>query len=220
MPKLLSKVRRDYEKIASSFSDTRRGTWEEIAYICNLVPEGSSVLDLGCGNGRLVKELSRKKVKYLGLDSSSSLLDLAKKQHPGAAFLEMDFTRDLSDLKQQFDFVISIAALHHLPGKALRLKVFKEIRKLLKPSGQFYLTVWNLQRPPYRKYLYLSRFLNFGRYGWNDTFIPWKASKQTVWRYYHAFSTEELDQLLQESGFQKKDVSLSERNNLIRLATI
>jgi tRNA (uracil-5-)-methyltransferase TRM9 len=203
MSKLLNKVRSDYEQIAASFTLTRQGPWEESAYLCSLIPKGSSVLDLGCGNGRLYQELKHKNVQYLGLDTNQALLQIAQRQHPEADFACLDFSRELPKLQQRFDFVVSIAALHHLPGQARRLQVFRELQKLLSPTGQLYFTVWNLQQAPYRKYLYLSRLFNWGRYGWNDTFIPWHATKPTVWRYYHAFSPRELQHLLIQSGFQK-----------------
>jgi len=203
MSKLLNKVQSDYEQIAASFSVTRQGNWEESSYICDIIPEHSSVLDLGCGNGRLYQNLKDKNVQYLGLDLNQTLLGHARNQYPDADFKLLDFSRELSKLDQKFDFIVSVAALHHLPGRARRLKVFREIRQLLKPNGQLFCTVWNLHQPPYHKYLYLSRLLNWGRYGWNDTFVPWRATRPTVWRYYHAFSQQELRQLLLQSGFKQ-----------------
>jgi ubiquinone/menaquinone biosynthesis C-methylase UbiE len=41
-----------YEQIAGHFSTTRHKPWPKVVEFMELVPAGSVLLDLGCGNGK------------------------------------------------------------------------------------------------------------------------------------------------------------------------
>ena len=69
------------------------------------VPKGSRVVDLGCGNGTLTKKLAGRGYTVTGIDASSDMLDLARREHPDLTFLEGDalsFT-----LKEKADAIFS-----------------------------------------------------------------------------------------------------------------
>jgi len=215
MIKLIQQTKTSYEKIASPFSASRKQIWPVMEGFAQEIAKGSLVLDLGCGNGRILELLKQTEIEYLGIDFCEPLLEEARKLYPETKFELLDFTKDLNKLSKS-DYIVSIAALHHIPTKALRLKVFRELKSLLRPPGKLLFTVWNLRQPKYRKYLYLSRLKNFFRYGWNDTFIPW--GKQ-VERYYHAFSPRELKKLLQKAGFEIEKLEYdSKKHNLVVIA--
>lgn len=44
------------------------------------------VVDLGCGNGRLTKELARCGARVLGIDSSESQIEIARQTYPDLSF--------------------------------------------------------------------------------------------------------------------------------------
>lgn len=69
--------------------------------IVDLIPEGSSVLDLACGTGELCFLLREKKnCKVMGIDISLRMLRFAKKSNPyeDVKFMHGDAT-DLADFK-------------------------------------------------------------------------------------------------------------------------
>ena len=75
-------------------------------FLKEIIPEGSNILELGCGNGHLLASL---KPKYgLGIDFSKRLISEAKKNHPKISFLEEDIENISSKdiVKRKFDFVI------------------------------------------------------------------------------------------------------------------
>ncbi len=64
-----------------------------------------SVLDAGCGTGRVAVELARRGVEVVGVDLDGSMLDAARTKAPGLAWVEADLASDL-DLGRRFDAVV------------------------------------------------------------------------------------------------------------------
>lgn len=79
---------------------------EDAKYMRFLIPEGSSVLEIGCGTGQLLAAL--KPERAVGIDLSEKMIERAKANHPDFTFLTAD-ARDESVLKQlgePFDYVV------------------------------------------------------------------------------------------------------------------
>lgn len=187
-------MNKDYDLIAKEFSDTRSKPWPETIFLFDYITKNSKVLDLGCGNGRYYETVKNKKAKYFGLDASKELIKIAKEKHPKAKFITGN-ALDTSFKNNFFDFVYSIAVLHHMSSKELRLQFLKEAERILKPSGKMIITVWksNIKKE-------------------KNTMEPWSNK---VLRYYHWFSKKELDSLVEESGFEIEEIGdiKNERGN-------
>ena len=118
---IIEKNRQSYDAIAPEFSKTRGFVWKDVEYLMNFVNETDDRLDLGCGNGRLLKINCRNGAcpvpadKYLGIDSSENLIAEARKENPDYRFE----TGDVLDLKKtvtkKFDVVFMISVLNHFP---------------------------------------------------------------------------------------------------------
>jgi len=63
------------------------------------------------------------------------------------------------------------------------------LRRVLKPGGEAFITVWNRWQPRF----WLSR---------REVAVPWRKKGETVYRYYYLFSYGELERLVQEAGFE------------------
>lgn len=203
---LLQKVQEDYLKIAEDFNKTRKYPWPEFKYFKKHINKNDTILDLGCGNGRLyefIKDIDG--INYIGIDNNSTLTGIAQKNYPSAKFV----VGNLLDIPYsgKADCALSIASLHHIPSRLLRTKSIREIHDKLKNDGIFIITVWNLFQKAYIKYVIKSLYnfiVQFGKYDWNDTFIPW--GKTGTQRYYHAFTPSELKKLLRKNGFSIIDM--------------
>lgn len=68
----------------------------------NLIPKGSSVLEIGCGTGRLLASLEASRA--VGIDFSPIVLEQARQQHPHCEFIQAD--AHFRVLDEKFDFVI------------------------------------------------------------------------------------------------------------------
>lgn len=81
--------------------------------VLRLLGQFSSILDLGCGQGVLLRQLP-KGTDYVGIDQSSSLIASAKKLSPSAHFFVADATSSLPIQKQDFDRVSFILSLQNM----------------------------------------------------------------------------------------------------------
>ena len=96
--------------------------------------KGSSVLDLGCGNGALTKTLQDKGYFVTGMDASKELLDIAKEKYPGIDFMQGDAT-DFT-LPKLVDVVFSNAVFHWI-NKDKQQNMLKCVYNVLNKNGQF-----------------------------------------------------------------------------------
>lgn len=115
-------------------------------------PSAQRILDLGCGTGETsLKILDRcRDVEVIAIDYSPRMLAFASQKIDKAGyskrckFIQADFgdwaNKKLS-LPEGFDICISSFAIHHLTDD-MKLKLFQQIRKSLKPGGSF----WNADR--------------------------------------------------------------------------
>lgn len=203
-------MQEDYDAIAPAFNESRYNMhWPEVNAMIDAVPSGSRVLDMGCGSGRVCRFFGEKKVDYVGIDLSEEELKLARKSCSGGKFMQGSML-DLPFEENLFDVVFMIASIQHLLTEEQRMQALQESMRVLKPSGILNVTVkafWQLR--------YRSLFLNKKKgketlskelqkeLKWSDIFWPWRwRIKNTVYRYYHAFSRRELKQLLVRAGFQ------------------
>jgi trans-aconitate 2-methyltransferase len=71
---------------------------------------GESILDLGCGTGHLTKAIAESGAHVVGLDSSPSMIEVARAAYPELEFILADATN--FSLPATFDAVFSNATLH------------------------------------------------------------------------------------------------------------
>ena len=74
----------------------------EASFVEGLGP--SSVLDAGCGTGRVAAELARRGIEVIGVDADPSMIATARRQAPGITWVEADVTG--LDLGRTFDAVV------------------------------------------------------------------------------------------------------------------
>jgi 2-polyprenyl-3-methyl-5-hydroxy-6-metoxy-1,4-benzoquinol methylase len=130
------RVRSDFDEIARLSDPHDEDTGRYDSFLLSLVPQtATTILDIGCGMGRLTAKLATSRREVLGIDLSPEMIARAsEKLRPELSFICDDFlTHELGS--QKFDCVITPAALHHVPIDL----AFPRLLKLLAPGGRLIL---------------------------------------------------------------------------------
>jgi len=124
---------------------------------------GDTVVDVGCGNGRVAIALSDHQVQYLGLDSMQECVDHCRRcfaDWPGFRFEHLDVRNDryspdgredgatvqLPAKDGRADAVICESLFTHLSNPEAAANYAKEVYRVLRPGGRAWLT-W-FRSPP------------------------------------------------------------------------
>ena len=149
------------------------------------------LLNVGCAHGPDFLSFSQG-FELWGVDSSTAMLNQALRYSAKRKLYVNLLAADALSLpfpNNTFDWAISVATYHHIKGKEKRAKAFLELRRVLKPQGEAFLTVWNHGQP---------RFWLKSK----EQQVPWRLKEETVYRYYHLFSYDELRNLLVKTGWE------------------
>jgi trans-aconitate methyltransferase len=108
--------------------------WKHGASLIDLLAPrpGERILDLGCGTGHLTAQIAEAGSEVVGIDSSSQMVEEARRLYPRVRF-EVADARDFT-FDDAFDAVFSNAVLHWVkePEKAIAC-----VRSALEPGGRF-----------------------------------------------------------------------------------
>ena len=204
-------VRQSYDKIAEDFSRTRKSVWEEFKPLAEHTKDGDKILDLGCGNGRLIELFQEKNIEYSGIDNSQKLIEIARQKHPNGEFRIFDGLK-IPYPDNHFDTIFCIAVLHHIPGRELRQEFLKEARRVLRSSGRLILSTWYLwQAYTFWGLLFkstLKKLVGKSRLDFFDIMEPWGKISE---RYFHNFRKGELKRLIKKCGFKIEDFYVLKR---------
>ena len=179
-----------YNNNAKSFNDTRYAPWPVVKKFIDSLKPGSSVCDIGCGNG---KNQYRKDLMYTSCDNSIEMCKLV----PNSVLCDCT---SLQFADHSFDCVLCIAVLHHLADETRRLNALHEIKRVMKPNGKGLISVWGSQP----------------KYGNGDQYVSWNHKEKQ--RYIHFFTINEV-QTLCEKVFVNFEISEDYNNYFIKFLT-
>jgi tRNA (uracil-5-)-methyltransferase TRM9 len=149
------------------------------------------LLNIGCAHGPDFPPFHVSFELY-GIDISRKMLELAQR-YASKYWLDVSLAqadaRGLPFTDGYFDFTLAVASLHHIEGEAERLKALQELKRVLRPGGEAFITVWNRWQP---------RFW----FRVKNVLVPWKSKEETYYRYYHLYSYGELRDALAQAGFK------------------
>jgi SAM-dependent methyltransferase len=93
----------------------------------------SSVLDAGCGTGRIGRELARRGVDVVGVDLDSDMLGTARRRAPELRWIEADLAS--IDLERTFDLVLAAGNVLILLTPGTEQAVMANLGRHLRPGG-------------------------------------------------------------------------------------
>ena len=114
--------------------------------ITSVLQPGDRVLDLACGPAHQLVQVARLNpdVRFVGLDASPAMLacaqgTLARAHVSNVELVQGDMTRLMGLEDGSMDGLICTMSLHHLPDHAALCTTLREVRRVLKTQGRFYL---------------------------------------------------------------------------------
>ena len=128
-------VKDDYDAIAEVFANCYCEIDLYKPYIDEFVKSlnGKNILDVGCGAGQFTNYFCELGFNAKGIDFSSGLLSIARKNYPNVEFVNADICEyKTTDL---YDGIFVKDMLFHLPDEDIE-KTLKAFKKMLKPNGK------------------------------------------------------------------------------------
>jgi len=125
------------------------------------IPQGASVLDLGCGRGTVANAIAKNaKANVIGIDLDKKLIEFANKTYtsPNLRFLHGDVFKDIPEL-EKVDVIVLSSVLEHLKDRA---NFLRSLVDRFKPQ-KFLIRVPTLERTHYvalKRELGLSPFID------------------------------------------------------------
>lgn len=151
-------------KFRGNFSQIFNDAWginyvSTIEFLLNKlkVETFSSIVDIGCGDGRLTLELHREfrhKSKILGIDYSQKAIRQAKAVVNADLFKCIDITTE--QLNEKFDIALLIEVFEHI-NPLFEDEFIKGVANQIKDNGLLYVTVPHINKPvEYKHYRHFS----------------------------------------------------------------
>ena len=180
--------------------DTIAESWYRLRHWCRFTDElaevsrkwqGGKLLNVGCAHGPDFLPF-KDNFELYGVDFSVQMLKMAQQY---AAKFQFNVNLAAADANQLpfssgvFDCAIAIATYHHISDEEKRQDALRELRRVLKPGAEAFITVWNKWQPGF---LFKSK----------DALVAWKTKERTLYRYYYLYSYPELERDLIKSGFK------------------
>ena len=205
----LNQINREfYRRVAADFDATRQSAWSGWERMLDAVDLPlDSVLDIGCGNGRLARFLAGQQAEgfsYIGVDNSPDLLAYARRQH---ARVKLELIKQdviLGALpRRRAQLVALFGLLHHVPGGRRRRELLRAAASRVLPGGWLVLAAW--------RFYELERFRR-RIVAWpddiaverHDYLLDWRRGERAL-RYCHYIDDEEHAALIDAAGLRVID---------------
>lgn len=169
-------LRQSYNKFAVEREKNKQQQWkikvrESFLQLLN-DEKKTTILDIGAGTGRDSKYFADNNLEVMAVDLSDEMVRLCEEK--GVKAKQLDFY-NLKEIGEKFDAVWSMNSLLHVEKKNLNL-VLENIKRVLKPSGLFYM----------------------GVYGGEDSEGIWENDIYTPHRFFSFFTDESIIKVVSE----------------------
>jgi tRNA (cmo5U34)-methyltransferase len=133
---------KSFSYLKSAESESHR-KWGEKVLLENIPEKTTRILDIGSGDGRLIKLIKencpkRSNIEFVALDISPIMMERLKnnfENDPSVKMIEHDLDRTMPNLGY-FDAIISSFTIHHLKHSR-KYTLYEEIYDMLNPLGVF-----------------------------------------------------------------------------------
>lgn len=192
-----------WDELAEQWNNFRQRPFKdvslEIEKIIQKIKPGK-ILDLGCGNCRNLLFFAKEGFDCYGVDFSQNMLNYGKefaKKNNFNVKLKKAQLEKIPFKNNNFDYLLSIATLHHL-NKENQEDAVKEMYRILRVGGIAIVSVWN--KWPFSIII-------------KQKYEKWHKQGKIYHRYYYFFTPSEIKKLFLGNGFEI--ISMKKDKNII-----
>lgn len=178
------KSRAAFDRCAQGYDESPCGPYSEYIFQPLLdrlnTQDYHSVLDVGCGTGKILEALSGKNIRLAGIDISLEMHKLAQERLGERADIRLSDSEQLPWEPHSFDALICSASFHHFPKPE---QVLAEMHRVLNPGGRLLI---------------------------GDVYVstPWRQIANLLMPFnrsgdYHIYSKRHMCELLEKTGFSQ-----------------
>ena len=183
--------------------------WSGLTHDLPELPQGSRVLELGCGNGKTLPAMIRKGWNVTALDSSQKAVTMSRNLVKGSSPAEIMVAdaRHIPVKDATFDAIFAIHVIGHM-HEPDRVKIASEVTRTLKPGGIVFFCEFSIKD------------VRFGKGHTTELSTFMRGTKIIT----HYFTLQEVNNLF--SGLSCKSITLHQwpmrirGNNLVRSEVI
>ncbi|MCF7890473.1 ubiquinone/menaquinone biosynthesis methyltransferase [Candidatus Bipolaricaulota bacterium] len=208
---MFKEIASDYDRVNRVISFGQIDRWRRRLVSLMDIPKGGSVLELGCGTGKLTRLIASRidGGKVVGIDLTPEMIEIARETLPQEYEEEIEFSRgageELDLQSNSFDLATSAFTLRNVDDLK---KVISELARIVKPGGKVYsLELAKPTFPGFREIynFYFNRVLPLmGGIVQGDT-EPYRYLVESLKRFPNQYRLKDLFQSagLTEVGFQE-----------------
>ena len=171
----------------------------EIKIFLSIIKKKKNVLDIGCGEGELLRNLKKKnKCNCYGIDFSQKLIKIAKRKSKNINYYCMDMNKIKDEFKAKikFDYIITKRSIQNLTSWTEQKKFINQLKFFSGPKTKILLMessndgLININQM--RKKLKLKKIIR----PWHNLYLEDKKLKKTKFKGIKFVKIEELFQLI------------------------
>jgi ubiquinone/menaquinone biosynthesis C-methylase UbiE len=179
---MANQVKDFYDRHWQRFDVSRVRIWKCVRDFTSTLVKNSTVLDVGCGNGKNIKYLLDNDIRAFGIDFSEKLVKVCKRK-------KLDVTvGDVLNIPfndNSFDNIISIAVIHHLQKEEDRIKALNEMIRVCKNNGKILISVWAVEQS--------GQEVQNRTFVYGDNLVKWENDE----RYYFIYDEEHIKKFVE-----------------------
>ena len=146
--------------LKQTMASAQTAKYERILQVLNPKP-GATILEIGCGWGGFAEHAARTRgVRVTGITLSNAQLEFARKRIADAglgSLVDLQLI-DYRDVKEQFDYVVSIEMFEAV-GERFWPTYFKTVHDRLKPGGRAVIQAITIAESAFERYAATSDFI-------------------------------------------------------------
>ena len=178
----------------------------EVKFVKEHLVKGKTILEIGCGYGRLLEILSGSAKKVVGIDFSQRMISLAKERLKNHSNVEVDIM-EANALKFEDNFFDYVVCLDNSFGNMPNIEeeVIREMKRVCKKDGEIIISVFSENAKD-------SQIENYKRIGLTEVKDTGKAIRTGEGFYSRRFEKKELIDIFEKIGLKCRIIRVSPIN--------